>query len=426
MKIAYPNILLDGLENGVVIIDENMLVHYWNLWMEINTGIKADDIMQNNLKDYFNEIDYDVLLRKIRTSLRLESPTFYSGSGNKKFMTINRHKVTSSSLNTIQLKVTITPYAIEKRQVMLSIYDVSEMQEAKLSLQKEITKSNIINNILEQDKKIIDHNLMILKMDVDCIIIESTLAFRNFFNHTSEELTGKTAVDMCDISVVPTFQDDIRKIISNKKTWRGEIQSNDIKGQTYWLDAIITPFIDENGEIINVTAIYHDISDKKRIEELSVTDPLTKLYNRLRFNDVIDQLILNHRKTDKMLSIILIDIDNFKEVNDTFGHQVGDYVLIEIANLLKESVRDTDLVARWGGEEFIILLPEIDIKTSVKVAEKIRKNVESHIFKDVGTLTCSFGVTQHMNDDTKEKMFSRADIALYKAKNTGKNAVVIN
>ena len=151
MHIAYPNIILDGLENGIIILDEDLRVHYWNLWMEINTGVKADDIMQNRLQDYFDEIDYIVLLRKIRTSLQLNSATFYSGSGNKKFMTIKRHKVTSSSVNIMQLKITVTPYVVEERKVMLSLYDVSEMQEVKLSLKQEVAKSNAINDLLEQD-----------------------------------------------------------------------------------------------------------------------------------------------------------------------------------------------------------------------------------------------------------------------------------
>ena len=423
MNISYPNILLDGLENGVIILDEDLSVYYWNLWMEINTGIKANDIMGNNLKDYFYEIDYEVLLRKIKTSLRLKSATFYSASGNKKFMTIKRPKVTSSSVNTMKLKVSISPYIVEEKKVMISIYDVSEMQEIRLSLQHEIEHSKIINEMLERDKNIINNNLMILKLDTDCKIIESTSAFCDFFKLTEDELLGRTPSELCDLSNMSSIQDDILKVVKNKKTWRGEVHSSEIDGTQYWLDAIITPYIDEDNEVISITAIYHDISDKKRIEELSITDHLTKLYNRLKFNHVIDELILNHRKTDKVSTIILMDIDYFKNVNDTYGHQKGDEVLIEIAGILKTSIRKSDLAARWGGEEFVLLLPEVDAKIGEKVAEKIRVNIESHKFEDIGKITCSFGLTQHISGDTKEDILHRADKALYKAKDSGRNTI---
>ena len=122
-------------------------------------------------------------------------------------------------------------------------------------------------------------------------------------------------------------------------------------------------------------------------------------------------------------SIILIDIDDFKMVNDTYGHDVGDYVLQTLSNILKENVRISDIVSRWGGEEFIIICSNTDLGDCKVIAENLRVLVEETNFEKVGRKTISLGITQFYQNDDAKSIFKRADDALYKAKTTGKNKV---
>lgn len=162
----------------------------------------------------------------------------------------------------------------------------------------------------------------------------------------------------------------------------------------------------------------------KLLVKLSTTDQLTKLYNRVKLDETFENEINRASRYKKEFSILLIDIDFFKSVNDVFGHQVGDSVLVEFADIMKNSIRKIDILGRWGGEEFLIICPNTASKGAIALAENIRKKIQSHLFAVVGNKTVSIGVSTYMPDDTEEKMVERADKALYSAKNDGRNQVV--
>src|SRR3984957_9713091 len=155
----------------------------------------------------------------------------------------------------------------------------------------------------------------------------------------------------------------------------------------------------------------------------ATTDPLTGLSNRLKFNQTLTTEMLRSMRYGTSLSLVLYDVDNFKSVNDTRGHQIGDKVLIQLSQFVPSLLRNTDLLARWGGEEFVILTPGSDGEMAYQAAEKLRKAVEQIKFDEIGTVTCSFGVTQYVYGDTAESLISRADDALYRAKLNGRNQV---
>ena len=125
------------------------------------------------------------------------------------------------------------------------------------------------------------------------------------------------------------------------------------------------------------------------------------------------------------LSIVFLDIDHFKVVNDTYGHNIGDSVLIELAQILKDATRDGDFIARWGGEEFIITLQSTTVLRASILAEKIRETVELHDFANVPKQTVSLGVSEYIYNETHESLMKRVDEALYQAKNNGRNRIVI-
>ena len=163
---------------------------------------------------------------------------------------------------------------------------------------------------------------------------------------------------------------------------------------------------------------------ERQLELLSNTDKLTEVYNRQKFDILLGERCDYANRYKSTFSILIFDIDDFKHVNDTYGHLTGDRVLIDIAKLVKGRIRGDDVFARWGGEEFIILLPNTPLRFAAELAERIRVSMESFAFDEVGRVTCSFGVATHHENDTPGKLVERADQLLYIAKHSGKNTVV--
>ena len=157
---------------------------------------------------------------------------------------------------------------------------------------------------------------------------------------------------------------------------------------------------------------------------MAYTDPLTNIYNRLHFGHFLDAEIDRVKRYGGTFSIIFFDLDRFKEVNDEYGHLVGDEVLKRVAEIVEKANRNADIFARYGGEEFIILAPATDIAGARVHAERLRNDIEHHRFSEISHLTCSFGVAEYKPDaDDVMSLFKRADTALYNAKKLGRNRV---
>ena len=157
---------------------------------------------------------------------------------------------------------------------------------------------------------------------------------------------------------------------------------------------------------------------------MAYTDPLTNIYNRLHFGHFLDAEIDRVKRYGGTFSIIFFDLDRFKEVNDEYGHLVGDEVLKRVAEIVEKANRNADIFARYGGEEFIILAPATDIAGARAHAERLRNDIEHYRFSEISHLTCSFGVAEYKPDaDDVMSLFKRADTALYNAKKLGRNRV---
>ncbi len=177
---------------------------------------------------------------------------------------------------------------------------------------------------------------------------------------------------------------------------------------------------------LSIINLIEELKEKnKQLEKLYITDQLTTLYNRYKLDDALSSEMERANK-DKtyQFGIILLDLDHFKQINDTYGHQVGDSVLRSVASIIEVSIRPTDIAGRWGGEEFLLIIPDADRETLLHLSEKIRKICDSKVFEDQINLTASFGVTLYHPGELKDEFITRVDEALYRAKAKGRNEVI--
>ncbi len=196
-------------------------------------------------------------------------------------------------------------------------------------------------------------------------------------------------------------------------------------------DNVITFYDSVGRDILLVSALFillfvsTFIYQKKQyeLEILSSTDKLTGLYNRHKLVEIAEREVERFERYDSSISVVLLDIDLFKRINDQYGHGIGDEVLVQMGEVLKETVRKQDIVARWGGEEFLMLLIETGLEEAAIIAERCRKNIEAHLFPKVGQVTASLGVATIQEKESLDTLINRADLAMYEAKTSGRNQV---
>jgi diguanylate cyclase (GGDEF)-like protein len=215
---------------------------------------------------------------------------------------------------------------------------------------------------------------------------------------------------------------DMWDTIQSGKVWEGKIKNHTRNHGFFVAHTTVMPIFNDAGEIDGYISIRHDITDKVNAN----VDSLTKAFNRRKFEQDFAAHYLKAITEGLNLSLIIMDIDNFKEINDTHGHMKGDEVLIKIADTVKAHIRKQDLFARWGGEEFVILMSGAVQSVAVEKAETIRRAIEGLAFPLIGKVSCSFGVAQLQKEESREDFMKRTDDFLYKAKREGKNRVVFS
>ncbi len=231
------------------------------------------------------------------------------------------------------------------------------------------------------------------------------------------------------------------------QSFREELEYCCKDGSTVWTEVLAIPLMSD-GCLVEVLGMSRDISEHKRLlrelhqakdatetanqallnanaelSRMATTDPLTCIWNRRHFQQVADAEAAQARRYERPLSLLIFDIDHFKLINDHYGHQTGDQVLIELTQLVGRALRDADVLARWGGEEFVVIMPHCVAQEALLLAEKLRALVEGHPFAEVGTVTVSLGAVQYKCDETLDDWFMRVDLALYEAKSGGRNTV---
>ena len=297
-------------------------------------------------------------------------------------------------------------------------------------------KNRQINNINSQMKKyikIVDENVLTSSTDLDGNITYASEAFCEISGYSKDELIGTNHRIIRHSDMKESTYKELWETITSGKTWKGEIKNKKKNGDYYWVKASISPMFDNKGEIISYTAIREDITDKKIIEEISITDGLTNIYNRRYFDEIFPKIINEAKRKNELVAFVFMDIDHFKQYNDNYGHQKGDEVLINFAACLKQSLhRSSDYTFRLGGEEFAVVYQMETKEKAVEFANNLRKNIENlkieHKYSSVSSyITASMGlICKNANEIVIDEIYKQADDLLYQAKRSGRNQVKVN
>jgi diguanylate cyclase (GGDEF)-like protein/hemerythrin-like metal-binding protein/PAS domain S-box-containing protein len=319
---------------------------------------------------------------------------------------------------------------IQQMKDRLDFYNKDlETEVAHSSQELDIAYHRIISN----EKRL---NKLFETLPVGIFILDSHHNFNylnpyclNQFGYSSEKLFKNTFYENPKTFFVnPLDYDRLMSTLSGKpETANFQLQMKNLEGKFFWIEMILIQ-MSNNSESIGYEGILINIQDKKDFEQklmdLAMVDRLTGLYNRHYFDQVaIEEKNRSDRYGDA-ISFVMLDLDHFKNVNDTWGHNVGDQVLALTAKVLSQSIRKSDILTRWGGEEFAILMPNTTQNGAQVVSEKIRRAIEKTNHPTAGMVTASFGVAERHKGENIEDLFKRADQALFKAKEQGRNRVV--
>ena len=339
--------------------------------------------------------------------------------------------LTPAGVADTHLQITASPIAYGgETYALLAIEDISELMKAQEALRTSEARLRNMTSVLGEGVYVLDRNNCLTFMNPEA---EKLLGW------TEGELLGKAVHEVfhhqrADGTCLPAAECPVLKTITTGATYRSEENTFRRKdGQLFPAAVVATPLM-EHGQITGSVTVFQDISERKHAAEQlqqlnqllvrqATTDPLTGISNRLKFNDTLTAEIHRSRRYTLPLSLIMFDIDRFKRINDTYGHHVGDCVLRELSRAVAQNVRIHDLFARWGGEEFMIMVTNSPLENARLFAEKLRALIAEHRFSCNGPVTCSFGVAQFVCDETDDLFTRRVDDALYRAKARGGNRV---
>ncbi|RLA72640.1 MAG: sensor domain-containing diguanylate cyclase [Epsilonproteobacteria bacterium] len=295
-----------------------------------------------------------------------------------------------------------------------SIIDITDIKDTKQKLK-------MLAQALEQSDE------LIMITDSKGIITYVNDAYVAHTGYKHYELIGKSSSILKSGAHSKEFYEELWNTISSNKTYTNTIINKKKDKQLYYEEVAISPIYDDNGRIQNYISTGRDITPRIKMEEelrlRATTDDLTKIYNRYYGNEMLDIEVDRANRYGSGFAVLMFDIDHFKLVNDTYGHDVGDYVLKKLSKIISMHMRKSDTFIRWGGEEFLIISAHLDKNEAMKFAQKLRVAIESYEFNSDFGITISIGVTTSKVGDAKREILKRADDALYRAKEDGRNCV---
>lgn len=407
----FHSALINNTSSAVIVLNHKCEIHNVNNTVEKLTGYSESELKGKFIWDIFQDTNFKtiVLNQDINNYPKEYENTLISKDG-------------TNILYTWSNSFTYGEYGEMEYIISVGI-DISTIKYVQQKLEKYIT--------------LVNENIIISRTNLDGIITDVSEAFCKISGFSKEELIGQSHVIMRHEDTSPEVYENLWKTITSGEIWRSEVKNKTKDGGYYWTDSTIYPDFDNSGKVIGYYAIRHDITNKKFIENLSITDPLTKLYNRRYFDDMFYKELNRAKRDQTIFCLLSLDVDYFKLYNDTYGHQEGDVVLQTISKVLIQNLkRPSDFAFRMGGEEFSAIFTMDEEEKIYEFSEYIRESIEDtkieHIKNKVSSyVTVSIGVTYvnfSKNDEVniiKSTLYKYADELLYKAKASGRNKVFI-
>lgn len=389
---------------GIFIYQDTMV--YFNQALKDISGYSAEELYTMKPWDYVEDAHKDRLKKISAKSLGGESflqeysdIEIRTKSGKKKIVRIStqtiKHKGEYAGLGTI---VDITDIIQTKQQLKLLAQAVEQMDE------------------------------MVRITDKNGIITYVNEALVAHTGYKRVELINKKISMFKSGEQDSDFYKNLWNTILSGNTFRDVFVNRKKDKNFFYEEETITPIMDENNQVQHFVATSHDITERfqmeKELNRLATMDALTSIYNRYKISEELEIEIARVNRYEGVFSLLMLDIDYFKNINDTYGHDVGDSVLIELCGVVSKLIRESDRFGRWGGEEFMLISPHIQKDAVISLANKIKEAIATHIFKDLKQVTISIGVTHFHKGETKEDILKRVDDLLYEAKDAGRNTVV--
>lgn len=321
-----------------------------------------------------------------------------------------------------------------KRYKLHGRYWLIEKNKFYLISFEDVTEHRILQQHLKQKAKVFEHTAEgIVITDLEHNILSVNDAFTTITGYSKEEAIGNTPSMLRSDRHDNDFYDSLWADVLNKGIWKGEIWNKKKDGTIYPEWITISPIYDDNNKIIQYVGVFSDFSlikeQQQLLKKMAHSDSLTSLPNRTAFYEQLEFSIKSHKRKKQSLAVMFVDLDHFKEVNDEYGHDSGDRVLIQVSNRLKNACRESDSVARLGGDEFIIALYDIksneDLeKLAANILDKLNDTIE--VDGNKHHLGASIGISIYpQNAKTTQELIKTADIAMYKAKSNGKHCYKI-
>lgn len=410
------NDILDNIKARVYIKDKDLRYTYAN--HELCQYLSTDRI------NMIGKDDYDLFDTKTAISFRTtDEEVFKTGEkvSRMEISTDNKYKETQYFWS---IKVPLVSKEGNVHSLLGISTDVTEQKRLEEALRRKEKQLTTILDNLKAHVYIKDVNFTYNYVNADLC---------DYLGRTHDDVVGKSDTEIFGETVASRFHLSDQQVFDYKENCTSIEKSKDYKtGDTRYFWSVKVPLVNELGNPYALLGISTDVTEQKRLEkelrEMASTDVLTGVHNRRHFIELCTREISRAKRYNSPLSLIMLDMDHFKRINDSFGHAVGDEAIKAMTGLCRENLRDTDVIGRIGGEEFAIILPETDQVGALHIAERIRQSTAKYGF-DIGqnqpcTFTASFGVTMMVEkDEEPDDLLKRADIALYDAKTLGRNRV---
>jgi diguanylate cyclase (GGDEF)-like protein/PAS domain S-box-containing protein len=402
--------VIERANDGIGIIQENSAIKFVNNQMAQMLGYQPAELIGRQFTDFVQTENIEELMNRYQQRFAGKAvPSVYELKLLKK--------------NGEQIDVEINAGMIQY-----------EGKPADLVFVREVTERKRAEEALEASER---RYRELVEDASDVVYTTDPDGHFTYVNRPAEKLTGYSKDALLGMHfnevVSPEWRDRVESFYQQQRD--NQVRNSSLefpiltrKGKEKWIEQKVTMII-ERDQLTEVQSIVRDITERKKageaLREMATIDPLTSLYNRRRFSEFLAHEIDRNKRYQTDLSVIMFDIDHFKNINDTHGHEEGDKVLKSFGARMKDIIRESDIIARWGGEEFMVLAVNSDVKNAQIVAEKIRADIESQHFAGAAKFTVSAGVSQIEPDDDAADLIDRADKALYHAKSNGRNQVQV-